>query len=151
MTIWLDHLVSCRNEIFWIDNSHGHHWTLGSTGQFRIFRICRNNLMNETMFFGFNPYLVLTISWRLSVSAEMVGLCRDCFWHLIFFTFGYHGTEEPWFWDTVGSLTLTLFRNHLQGDCFICFWCAKFLTASVQSPMTPNPYLGVLVQNYYVF
>ena len=40
MSNWLDQLISCRNEICWIDNSH--HSYLGSTGQFRIFRICRN-------------------------------------------------------------------------------------------------------------
>ena len=28
----------------------------------------------------------------------------------IFFTFAYHGTEEPWFWDTVGSLS---FNNYV--------------------------------------
>ena len=49
MTIWLDHLISCRNEIFWIDNSH--HWNLGSTSQFRIFRICRNEWMKPSLRF----------------------------------------------------------------------------------------------------
>ena len=45
MTIWLDHLISCRiwNEIFWIDNSHN--WNLESTGQFIFFRICINKWM----------------------------------------------------------------------------------------------------------
>ena len=49
MTIWLDHLISCRNEMFWIDNSH--HWNLGSTGQFRNFRICRNKWMKPSFRF----------------------------------------------------------------------------------------------------
>ena len=30
--------------------------------------------------------------------------------YLFFFTFAYHGTEEPWFWDTVGSLS---FNNYV--------------------------------------
>ena len=51
MTIWLDHLISCRNEIFWIDNSH--HWNLGSTSQFRNFWICmrRNKWMKTGLRF----------------------------------------------------------------------------------------------------
>ena len=49
MTIWLHQQISCRNAIFWIDNSH--HWNLGSTGQFRIFRICRKNEWNLVLGF----------------------------------------------------------------------------------------------------